>query len=161
VLPIGIEGMTLPAGTQALVTKALAAATAPRGGGGGGGRGGGQPAAGRGGQAGESRAGGAQPQTAGEGARQGGGGQPAAQGEGQRGRGQAAGGRRGGGGGGQPRPWVRGMLTRQKGRAALAINGQRVFENVPVKSASPRGRVVLHHQDRPIEFASIFVKTLD
>jgi hypothetical protein len=160
VLPIGIEGMTLPAGTQALVTKALAAATAPRGGGGGGGRGGGQPAAGRGGQTGEGRAGGAPPQAAAEGARQGG--QPAAQGaEGQRGRGQAAGGRRGGGGGGQARPWVRGMLTRQKGRVSLTINGQMVFENVPVKSASPRGRVVLRHQDRPIEFASIFVKTLD
>jgi hypothetical protein len=158
VLPIGFEGMTLPADAQALATKAIAAAGQPppprQGGPGAGARTagaggqtagpqttGGTPADGRGGQA--ATAGGATPATAtGEQAgRRGGGG--------------------GGGGGGAGRPWVRGVLTRRGGRVSLTINGQPVFENVAAPGASSRGRLVLRHQERPIDYASIFVKTLN
>jgi hypothetical protein len=52
------------------------------------------------------------------------------------------------------------MLTRQSGRVSLTINGQPVFQNVAVPAPTP-GRLVLKHQDRAIDFASIFVKTLN
>jgi hypothetical protein len=129
VLPIGLEGMTIPADAQALVTKALVAA--------------GQPPAG---------------------ARQGAGGAPPAAAAGQQppAAGQAAGrGGRGQGGGGAGRPWVRGVLTRQKGRVSLSINGQPVFQDIAAPGATSRGRLLLRHQQQPIDFASIFVKTLN
>jgi hypothetical protein len=124
VLPIGFEGMTIPAEAHALAAKALgdAGTPAPRGGGA------------------RGRNGGADLQVG-----------PSTQ--------DAA--RRGGGGGGGGRPWVRGTLTRRAGRISLAINGQPVFTDVAAPGASSRGRLLLKHQDRPIDFASIFVKTLN
>jgi hypothetical protein len=56
---------------------------------------------------------------------------------------------------------VRGVLTRQKGRVSLTINGQPVFQDLAAPGATSRGRLVLRHQERPIDFASIFVKTLN
>ncbi len=154
VLPIGFEGMTLPGEAEALAARALVAAgtPAPRAGGDGG-RGGGARGGAAAPEAAAARAGGAA-RNGDAGAQAG----PARQGE--PGRGPAAG-RRGGGGGGGGRPWVRGMLTRRGGRASLTINGQPVFTDVAAPGASSRGRLVLKHQDRPIDYASIFVKTLN
>jgi hypothetical protein len=53
------------------------------------------------------------------------------------------------------------MLTRRDGRVSLSINGQPVFTGVAAPGASSRGRLLLKHQDRPIDFASIFAKTLN
>ena len=141
VLPIGFEGMTIPADAQALAAKALAAAgtPAPRAGGAPGSPGGADLQVGRVARGADLQVGPAQ---------------------GDAPRGQAAA-RRGGGGGGGGRPWVRGMLTRRGGRISLAINGQPVFTDVAAQGASSRGRLLLKHQDRPIDFASIFVKTLN
>ena len=141
-LPIGFEGMTLPAEAQALATKALVAAgtPAPRGGGARSNNGGADlqvgPVAGRADLK-------VDPSITGQA------------------RGQATGRRGGGGGGGGGRPWVRGMLTRRAGHLSLSINGQPVFTEVAAPGASSRGRLLLKHQDRPIDFASIFVKTLN
>ncbi len=157
VLPIGFEGMTLPADAQALATKAIAAAgqpPPPRQGGAGAATGGARPG-GAAGAAPAARAPGAAAPADGRG-RQAAAGAPA-------GGGAPQGARRGGGGGGggAGRPWVRGVLTRQDGRVSLTINGQPVFQNVAAPGASTRGRLVLKHQERPLDFASIFVKTLN
>jgi hypothetical protein len=147
VLPIGVEGMTIPAEAQALATKVLAAAGTPAPRGGGARAGAGTP------DAGAARAGGA--------ARNGGADLQVGPTQGDPPRGQAGARRGGGGGGGGGRPWVRGMLTRRDGRLSLSINGQPVFTDVAAPGASSRGRLLLTHQDRPIDFASIFVKTLN
>jgi hypothetical protein len=135
--------MTIPAEAQALATKALAAAgmPAPRGGGARGNTGGADLQVGPVAVRADLKVG---PSLAAD--------------QGDAARGQATG-RRGGGGGG--RPWVRGMLTRRDGRLSLSINGQPVFTDVAAPGASSRGRLLLKHQDRPIDFASIFVKTLN
>jgi hypothetical protein len=162
ILPIGLEGMTIPADAHALATKAIVAAGQPPAGGRQGGRGGGAPPAGAAqaaGAAGQAAAPAARP--AGEGPAGGRGGPVAGGGAPEAGRGGQAAGRRGGGGGGAGRPWVRGVLTRQKGRVSLTINGQPVFQDLAAPGATSRGRLVLRHQERPIDFASIFVKTLN
>lgn len=141
VLPIGFEGMTIPADAQALAAKALVAAgtPAPRGGGARGTTGGADLQVG--------------PVAVGADLKVGPSIQDAPQGQ--------AAARRGGGGGGGGRPWVRGMLTRRAGRISLTINGQPVFTDVAAQGAASRGRLLLKHQEWPIDFASIFVKTLE
>ncbi len=151
-LPIGFEWMTMSLEAQALAAKALVAAGTPAPRAGGEGAGGGGQAGGRGGQAaGDLQTGSRGGQAGGQAAA---GAPPGTAPQGQ------AGARRGGGGGGG-RPWVRGTLTRRAGRISLAINGQPVFTDVAAQGASSRGRLLLKHQDRPIDFASIFVKTLN
>jgi hypothetical protein len=56
--------------------------------------------------------------------------------------------------------WRRAILTRRGGRLSLAVDRQTVFENVALASAAARGRFVLRHEGRSIEFASIFIKEL-
>jgi len=60
-----------------------------------------------------------------------------------------------------PREWRRAILTKRGGRLTLAIDGQSVFQDVAGSGATPRGRIALRHDGRPVEFASIFVKELD
>jgi hypothetical protein len=57
--------------------------------------------------------------------------------------------------------WRRAILTRRGGRLSLVIDRQTVFENVAVGGAGGRGPVVLRHEGRPVEFASIFIKELN
>jgi hypothetical protein len=144
-LPIGFEGMTMPAEAQALATKALVAAgtPAPRGGGARNNNGGADLQVGPVAVRGDLKV------------------DPSIADQGDARRGQAGARRGGGGGGGGGRPWVRGMLTRRAGRISLSINGQPVFTDMAAPGASSRGRLLLKHQDRPIDFASIFVKTLN
>jgi hypothetical protein len=54
--------------------------------------------------------------------------------------------------------WRRAILTRRGGRLSLVIDRQTVFENVAVGGAGDRGRVVLRHEGRPVEFANLFVR---
>ena len=56
----------------------------------------------------------------------------------------------------KPDAWRRAMLTKQRGRMSVSINGEPVLTDVSV-SPTP-SRLVLQHDGRPIEFANVFVK---
>ena len=59
----------------------------------------------------------------------------------------------------EPAEWRRGILTRQRGRLSLSIDGAQVVENV---ESNNTGRMPVHlrHDGRTMEFANIFVKEL-
>ncbi len=59
--------------------------------------------------------------------------------------------------GAKPR-WRRAILTRQRGRLTLAIDGETIVQNVAVRAAGTRTRLALRHDAGPGEFANVFVK---
>lgn len=57
----------------------------------------------------------------------------------------------------KPGEWRRGLLTRQRGRLTLTIDGAPVFQDVEVPDSGPQ-RILLRHDGRPAEFANVFVR---
>ncbi len=54
--------------------------------------------------------------------------------------------------------WRRAILTRRAGRLSLIVDRQTLVENVALAGAAARGRFVLRHEGRPIEFANLYLK---
>lgn len=61
--------------------------------------------------------------------------------------------------GGKPQ-WRRAVLTRERGRVTLSLDGEIVFRDVAVPGPSKPGPIVLQPEGRTIEYANLFVKAL-
>ena len=54
--------------------------------------------------------------------------------------------------------WRRAILTRRAGRLSLVLDRQTLVDNAALAGAAARGRFVLRHEGRPIEFANVYIK---
>jgi hypothetical protein len=57
--------------------------------------------------------------------------------------------------------WNRFVITMKQDRLTVDLNGKRVIDDARLPGVPPRGAIGLQHYGSPVQFANLFLKTLE